>query len=174
MSDTEKNSFIQFLAAEFHRKDQQNSHLQKTIDDQGERLDAMQLTLDNIQSCQEMTRDENIKLNAQLLVKGRALKSMQVELKKALREADKYKVLYEVLRDEKFIGSSQKKRKSAPPSGRDDDKDKWDGTVNNGHDESNSDTVSATEPVAGKENSENSCSDSANTDSVEEHKKKEQ
>ncbi len=50
MSDTEKNSFIQFLAAKSHRKDQQNSHLQKTIDDQGERLKAMQLTLDNIQS----------------------------------------------------------------------------------------------------------------------------
>ena len=123
MSDTEKNSFIQFLAAESHRKDQQNSRLQKTIDDQGERLNAMQLTLDNIQRSQEMTRDENIKLNAELLVQGRCLKSMQVELNKALREAAKYRSLYEVLRDEKFIGSSQKKRKSTPASGRDDDKD---------------------------------------------------
>jgi hypothetical protein len=154
------------LAAESHRKDQQNSRLQKTIDDQGERLDAMQLTLDNIQSSQEMTRDENIKLNAQLLVQGRGLKSMQIELKKALREADKYKGLYEVLRDEKFIGSNQKKRKSTPASGRDDDKDDWDGTGNAGDDEFNSETGSATEPEAGKENKENSehfCSDSANT-----------
>ena len=99
-SDTEKNSFIQFLAAESHRKDQQNSRLQKTIDDQGERLSAMQLTLDKIESAQHATRDENIKLNAQLSGQGASLKSMQSELNKALSEAAKYRSLYEVLRDE--------------------------------------------------------------------------
>nr|WP_321376013.1 hypothetical protein [uncultured Bacteroides sp.] len=51
----------------------------------------MQLTLDNIQSSQEKTHDENIKLNPELLVQGRVLKSMQVELKKTLRVADKSK-----------------------------------------------------------------------------------
>jgi hypothetical protein len=180
MSDTEKNSFIQFLAAESHRKDQQNSRLQKTIDDQGERLNAMQLTLEKIESAQHATRDENIKLNAQLLLQSKNLKKLQSDsaansqaLNKALREAAKYRSLYEVLRDEKFVGTSQKSGKSRPAVGRDDDKDEWTGTGNAGDDESNSDTVSVTEPEAGKENLEHSCSESANTDSVVEHKKKE-
>lgn len=173
MSDIEKNSFIQFLVAESHKKDQQNNRLQKTIDDLADRLSGMQLTLDNIQSSQEMTRDENTKLDAQLSVQGRCLKSMQIELKKALREADKYKGLYEVLRDEKFVGTSQRIKKSPRASGRDDDKDEWDGTENNGNDEFDSDIVSATESEVGKENSEHSCSDAAKTDSFQEDKRQE-
>lgn len=106
MSNSEKNSFIQFLVAESHKKDQQNNHLQQTIDAQGERLCGMQLTLDKIESAQHATGDENIKLNAQLSRQGASLKSMQSELKKALREAAKFRGLYEVLRDEKFVGTS--------------------------------------------------------------------
>ncbi len=151
MSDTEKNSFIQFLAAESHRKDQQNSRLQKTIDDQGERLNAMQLTLEKIESAQHATREENIKLNAQLSGQGASLKSMQSELKKSLRETAKYRSLYEVLRDEKFVGTSQKSGKSRPAVGRDDDKDDWTGTGNTGDDESIADTGSVTHPQTDKE-----------------------
>ncbi|MFA6779564.1 MAG: hypothetical protein WCU80_07285 [Paludibacteraceae bacterium] len=70
MSNSEKNSFIQFLVAESNKKDQQIDHLQQTIDAQGERLSGMQLTLDKIESAQHATRDENIKLNAQLSRQG--------------------------------------------------------------------------------------------------------
>lgn len=129
MSDSEKTSFIQFLVAESHKKDQQNHHLQQTIDAQGERLSIMQLTLDKIESAQHATHDENAKLNAQLSRQGASLKSMQSELKKSLRETAKYRGLYEVLRDEKFVGTSQKSSgKSRPEAGRDDGKGDWDGT----------------------------------------------
>ncbi|WP_321424510.1 hypothetical protein [uncultured Bacteroides sp.] len=77
-----------------------------------------------------------------MVLQSKNLKKLQSDstansqaLNKALREAGKYRSLYEVLRDEKFVGSSQKKRKSTPASGRDDDNDDWDGTENNGHDE---------------------------------------
>lgn len=173
MSNSEKNSFIQFLVAESYKKDQQIDRLQQTIDAQGQRQSVMQLTLDKIESAQHATRDENIKLNAQLSRQGASLKSMQSELKKSLREAAKYRGLYEVLRDEKFAGTSQKSGKSRSEAGRDDDKDDWTGTGNTGDDESIADTGSVTHPQTDKECSGPTCSDSVNTDSVEEHKKEE-
>lgn len=58
---------------------------------------------------------------------------MQSELKKSLREIAKYHGLYEVLRDEKFVGTSQKSSgKSRPEAGRDDGKGDWDGTESSG------------------------------------------
>lgn len=97
---------------------------------------------------------------------------MQSELKKSLREAAKYRGLYEVLRDEKFVGTSQKSGKSRQETGRDDDKDDWTGTGNTGDDESSSETDSDTCPETDKECSALTCSDSTNTDSAEELKKK--
>lgn len=172
MSNSEKNSFIQFLVAESYKKDQQIDRLQQTIDAQGERQSVMQLTLDKIESAQHATRDENIKLNAQLVLQSKNLKKLQSDsttnskaLNKALREAAKYRGLYEVLRDEKFVGTSQKSGKSRPEAGRDDDKDDWTGAGNTVNDESSSETD--------KECAGPTCSDSTNIDSVEEHKKEE-
>lgn len=145
MSDSEKTSFIQFLVAESRKKDEQIGCLQKTIDNLSAGQHTMQLTLDRIQKTQSETRDENVKLNAQLLAQGTHLKSIQCALKKAVVEADKYRSLYEVLRDEKFVGMSQKTQKSSAKQGRDDDKDTWDGTGDEGNAGSDSHTVSTME-----------------------------
>lgn len=123
MSDSEKNSFIQYLVSESRKKSQQNGCLQETIDDFSDGLRVMQLTLDKIESSQDATHAEKLQLNAQLSVKCAHLKSMQSELQKVLSEATKYRGLYEVLRDEKFVGTSQKSVKSRPETGRDDGKD---------------------------------------------------
>ena len=170
MSDSEKISFIQFLVAESPKKDQQNGHLQQTIDAQGKRLSSMQLTLDKIESAQHATRYENIKLNAQLVLQSKNLKKLQSDsttnskaLNKTLLEAAKYRGLYEVLRDEKFVGTSQKSGKSRPEAGRDDDKDDWTGTGNTGDKESIADTASVTHPETDKECATPTCSDSAMT-----------
>lgn len=173
MSDCEKNSFIQFLVSESRKKTQQNDCLQKTIDDLSDRLRGMQLTLDKIESSQDATRAENLKLNAQLSGQGAHLKSMQSELKKSLRETAKYRGLYDVLRDEKFVGTSQKSVKSRPEAGRDDDKDDWDGTVNFSDDESNSETGPVTNSATAKESSSTISSDGATADSMKEHTKQE-
>ena len=58
---------------------------------------------------------------------GSELVKTQKELRKSQREAKKYRELYEVLRDEKFVTKSQKS-KQGKTKGRDDDKDDWDGT----------------------------------------------
>jgi hypothetical protein len=52
----------------------------------------------------------------------------QKELRKSQREAKKYRELYEVLRDEKFVTKNQKSKQNRI-KGRDDDKDDWDGTT---------------------------------------------
>ena len=133
MSDSEKTSFFQFLVTESQKKDQQISHLQKTIDSQGGRLNSMQVTLNNIESLLNEAQAQNSKLNTQLISQGEYLKEMQAgsqanakALKKALQQADKYKSLYEVLRHEKFVDTSQKFGKSRPEPGRDDNKGNWD------------------------------------------------
>ncbi|MEG1545944.1 MAG: hypothetical protein RR371_01680 [Bacteroides sp.] len=79
MSELEKNSFIQFLVTESHKKDLQNSSLQKTIDDLVDRLNTVQLTLDAIRSAQHDTLSENIKLNAQLVMQGNNLKKLSAD-----------------------------------------------------------------------------------------------
>lgn len=66
MSDSEKNSFIQFLVSESRKKSCQNDCLQKTIDDLSDRLRVMQLTLDKIESSQEATHAEKLQLNTKL------------------------------------------------------------------------------------------------------------
>lgn len=55
---------------------------------------------------------------------------MESELKKSRREAEKYKSLYEVLKTEKFTQTSQSSKYSRRSSGRDDEKDEWDGSDN--------------------------------------------
>ena len=65
-------------------------------------------TLDGIESEQHATRDENLRLHAQLTEQGESLKQQQSDLFKALLEADRYRSLYEVLRDEKLVGTSRK------------------------------------------------------------------
>lgn len=94
-------------------------------------------------------------------------------MKNALRESAKYRGLYEVLRDEKFVGTSQKSGKSRSEVGRDDDKDEWDGTANVSDDEPNSETDSATDSATAKTCSSLTSSDRVPTDSVEEYTKQE-
>lgn len=173
MSELEKNSFIQFLVTESHTKDLQNSSLQKTIDDLVDRLNTVQLTLDAIRSAQHDTLSENIKLNAQLVMQGNNLKKLSADscanakaLQKALREVDKYRSLYEVLRDEKFVGTSQKTRSSRPKSGRDDDKEEWDGTEDDENDKFNSESET---DVSGS----SSSLDISKTNSIENPKREE-
>lgn len=69
-------------------------------------MSAVQLTLDRNESEQYATRDENLPLHAQLTAQGENLKKFQSDLSRALLKADKYRSLYEVLRDEKFVGTS--------------------------------------------------------------------
>lgn len=92
---------------------------------------------------------------------------MQSELQKALREAAKYRGLYEVLRNEKFVGTSQKSLKSRPEAGRDDDKDEWDGTGNSGVDDSASESGSVTSSAPATECSSATSSEGSATDSLE-------
>lgn len=68
MSDSDKNSFIQYLASESRKKSQQNDCLQKTIEDISDRLRAMHLTLDKIESSQDATHAEKLQLNTKLSI----------------------------------------------------------------------------------------------------------
>lgn len=147
MSDSEKNSFIQFLVSDSRNKSRQNNCFQQTIDDLSERIRVMQQTLEKIESSQDATHAENLQLTAQLSNQCTCLKSMRSELQKAFGEAAKYRGLYEVFRNEKFVGTSQKSLKSRPEAGRDDDKDEWDGTGNAGVDESTSGSVTRSATV---------------------------
>jgi|GEM_PF-2820093 len=135
MSDSEKASFIDFMAGMVKEKSLRNAELQKTIDRQGERLDGLQASLDTIERMLKNSRHENNQLNAQLTEQGKILTSLRVELssntkalEKARREVEKYKSLYEVLKTEKFGSPSQKHKRPDPGCGRDDAKDDWDGT----------------------------------------------
>ncbi|MCI1647903.1 MAG: IS66 family transposase [Bacteroides sp.] len=135
MSDSEKASFIDFMAGMVKEKSLRNAELQKTIDRQGERLDGLQASLDTIERMLKDSRHENNQLNAQLTEQGKILTSLRVELssntkalEKARREVEKYKSLYEVLKTEKFGSPSQKHKRPDPGCGRDDAKDDWDGT----------------------------------------------
>lgn len=101
-------------------------------------MSAVQLTLDRIESEQHATRDENLQLHDQLTAQGK----LQSDLSKSLLEADKYRSLYEVLRDEKFVGASQKSVTSRGEHGRD-DKGDWDGTGNDADTVCTSDKESA-------------------------------
>lgn len=75
---------------------------------------------------------------------------MESELKKSRREAEKYKSLYEVLKTEKFSQTSQSSKYSGSgrSSGRDDEKDGWDGSHNDKETK-----VSEKEEVPSEENS---------------------
>lgn len=169
MSDSKKKSFIQFLVSEPRNKSRQNDCLQKTFDDLSDRLRVMQLTLDKIKGSQNATHAENLQLTAQLSDQCACLKSMRSELQKTLGEVAKYRVLYEVLRNEKFVGTSQKSLTSCPEAGRDDNKDDWDGTGNAGVAESTSDSASGsvTSSSTVTECSSSSSSDGATTIEVE-------
>lgn len=127
MSDSKKNSFIQFFVSESRNKSRKNDCLQKKIDDLSDRLRVIQQTLDKKESSQDATHTENLKLTAQLSDQCACLKSMQSKLQKSLHEAAKYRVFYELLRNEKFVGTSKKSLKSRLEAGRDNDKDEWDG-----------------------------------------------
>lgn len=149
----------EYLVSESYKKDQQNHHFQQTIDALSTQLSAVQLTLDRIESGQHATRDENLWLHAQLTEQGESLKQQQSDLFKAFLEADRYRSLYEVFRDEKLVNTSRKTVISLPERGRDDDKDDWDGSEPSATDNH----VGAKEPV------QDSCkSDSSTTSSDKE------
>ena len=88
----------------------------------------MQKTLENIEFDTSLKTIEQ--LHTQLNTQGSTLKSVESELKKSSREAEKYKSLYEVFKMEKFSQTSQSSKYSRRSSGRDDEKDEWDGSHN--------------------------------------------
>ena len=99
-----------------------------------ERFDKLQATLDAISSqlaesnkMKEVLQKGFDNMHIQLDQMKNELVKTQKELRKSQREAKKYKELYEVLRDEKFVTKSQKSKQNKE-KGRDDDKDDWDGT----------------------------------------------
>ena len=137
MSESEKESFINFLVSEFRKKDEQIGRLQDANDRQSESLSAMQKTLESIEEKLDASRktiessEKTIeRLHTQLTTQGNTLKSVESELKKSRREAEKYKSLYEVLKTEKFSQTSQSSKYSRRSSGRDDGKEEWDGSDN--------------------------------------------
>lgn len=164
MSDSEKVSFIEFMASMVKEKNLRNAELQKTIDRQSERLDRLQTSLDNIERMLKDSRNENKNLNGQLAEQGNVLRALYVELssntkalKQARREAEKYKSLYEVLKTEKFVSTSQKSNRDGAKPGRDDEKDDWDGSPDDADAEhsssenANSEVDAVTQPVKEKD-----------------------
>ena len=134
MTDSEKNDFINFIYGQLKEREAQNEALHAKLDAQMDRFDKLQATLDAISSqlaesnkMKEVLQKGFDNMQAQLIVMKDELVKTQKELRKSQREAKKYRELYEVLRDEKFVTKSQKS-KQGKTKGRDDDKDDWDGT----------------------------------------------
>ena len=134
MTDSEKNDFINFIYGQLKEREAQNEALHAKLDAQMDRFDKLQSTLDTISS--QLDESKRMKedlqkgfdnMRAQLEQMKNELVKTQKELRKSQREAKKYKELYGVLRDEKFVTKSQKSKQNKE-KGRDDDKDDWDGT----------------------------------------------
>ncbi|WP_106830634.1 hypothetical protein [Parabacteroides pacaensis] len=102
MSESEKESFINFVVSESRKKDERIDRLQDANDRQSESLSTMQKTLDSIEKKFDTSQKTIEQLHTQLNTLGGTLKSVESELKKFRREAEKYKSLYEVLKTEKF------------------------------------------------------------------------
>ena len=135
MTDSEKNAFINFIYGQLKEREAQIETLHAKLDAQMDRFDKLQATLDAISSqfaesnkMKEVLQKGFDNMHAQLDQMKNELVKTQKELRKSQREAKKYKELYEVLRDEKFVSKSQKSKQNKE-KGRDDDKDDWDGTT---------------------------------------------
>lgn len=133
MTDSEKNDFINFIYGQLKEREAQNEALHAKLDAQMDRFDKLQATLDAISD--QLAESNKMKdvlqkgfdnMHAQLDQMKNELVKPQKDLRKSQREAKKYRELYEVLRDEKFVTKSQKSKRNKE-EGRDDDKDGWDG-----------------------------------------------
>ena len=99
MSESEKESFINLVVSESRKKDEQIGRLQDANDRQSESLSAMQKTLKSIERKLDGSEETIGQLHIQLSNQGNILKSVESELKKSRKEAEKYKRLYEVLKN---------------------------------------------------------------------------